>query len=163
LAEENEEAKKSARSFFGLDGGEFMGTGMTLEEWSATLELEKIHNSFVTQPRTEQRRRLDFVIKLAVEGSRIRSIDNFGSIRLESGVEYVMEGAWEKVADEIKWCSFEGVLSPLEGSDRESEYSKEVLEEGREQEKEYAKLWEPFKKLLQQAYDSRIDKSQQRH
>jgi hypothetical protein len=155
---------RSLRDFFGLDGGEFMNTGLTLEEWMLTLNLERVNNSYVTQDRAEQRRRREIVVKLAAEGARIRAIDNFGSIVVETAVENVMEGDWKRLLDDIEWCSFRAVFTPGRKEEREA-LSPEVLAEYREQERHYASLWEPFRKLLELAYAGRPqrDDGEERH
>lgn len=145
---------RSLRDLFGLDGGEFMDTGMTLKEWLAARDLERIKNSYVTQSRTEQKRRREIVIKLAVEGSRIRKIDRFGSAVLKSAVEDVMEGNWEEVQQDIEWCFFRHVFLPSREEDVEA-MEPEAVRKCREKGQHYAKLWEPFRKLLELAYAGR--------
>lgn len=145
---------RTLRDFFGLDGGEFMDTGLTLKEWWATRNLERIANSYVQQDRTEQRRRRELVVKIVLEGTRIREIDMFGSIVVESAVENVMEGDWKGVKEDIEWCTFKGTFVPSRKEDLET-LSPETLKEYRERERHYAELWRPFKKLLEIAYAGR--------
>ncbi len=141
--------EKTISEMLGLDGGEFMDTVLTLEEWMSALNLERIGHCFVTQKRHEQKRRLHYVIALAVEGFRVREIDNFGSAHLEWGVEWVMEGQWDKVKDLIEWSDFRNVFYVKGFSEGEES------EEHRRLREHYAELWSPFKELLQQAYLTR--------
>ncbi len=150
--------KTDLRDLFGLDGGEFMNTGLTLTEWLTTRDLKKIADSYVQQTRTEQRRRLHYVIQLAAEGKRIREMERFGSVVLESAVENVMEGNWEYVLHDIEWCTFKDALVPK--NDHRSSYSDTMLKEFEQQEEHYAKLWTPFRELLEQAYATREEQGQ---
>lgn len=132
---------KSLRELFGLDGGEFLDTGMTLEEWIATRELKRIHASYVQQDGREKKRRMAYVIRLCIEGQRVRDIDRFGSAVVEWGVEAVMEGDWDDVERSIEWCEFEGIF----GNGTEDEHRKE----------HYRSLWSGFSELLKDAIDTR--------
>jgi hypothetical protein len=155
----SDKTEKNLREFFGLDGGEFMNTGLTLAEWCATRDLEKIANSFVQQSRTEQKRRLHYVLRLAVEGARIREINNFGSVVVERAVEHVMEGAWEEVRHDVSWCLFEGALAPEEPEKR-AKMDPEDLAWKLDHERELRDLWAPFRRLLEEAYAGRVELGQ---
>ena len=149
---------KKIRKMFGLDGGEFLDTGMTMEEWMVTSAVERFRNSFGQQSGPEQRRRKEFVVLIVLEGTKAQDVDRFGSIVIESSIGHVMEGDWQAVTHDIEWCEFKGVLVPEKGHVREKEYDKSLLEQGRAREVKLAELWAPFRKILQEAYETRPDR-----
>jgi len=140
--------EKTAREWFGLDGGEFLNTGMTLEEWFAARQLERIAASYVVQPGHEQRRRREYALKLVRLGTEIKAKEMFGSIVADTSFVHVLEGDWERVREDIEWCHFRNFFADddVEAAEARSKY--------------YADLWEPFRKLLEEAYAGRIEPDQ---
>lgn len=144
------------QKLFGLEDDEASSFKEKLTQMLMRRNLERICNSYVQQEKHEQKRRLDLVIKLAVEGSRVREINRFGSIVVENAVEAVMEGDWGAVLSAIEWTTFKGILVPPDPKG----WHPERVEDMREREKELYELWGPFRELLHQAYAGRIEPGQ---
>ncbi len=152
------DGKKKIREMLGLDGGDFLGTGMSLEEHMQTRAVERFHRSYGQQMGPEQRRRREFVVRIVLEGAKVREVDRFGSAVMESSIGHIMEGDWKEVAHDIEWCEFKGILVPEEGSDDEKDYNASLLEQGRAREAKLAELWAPFRKILLECRETRPER-----
>ena len=77
----------------------FLGTGMTLEEFSALMTAEKLAASWCLQSRDERKRRRRAVILLSQELGRIEEKTVFATRNCELAIESVIEGDWKMVAE----------------------------------------------------------------
>lgn len=95
--------KKDARArlaeLLGPDSTNFLGTGLTMNEFIQLGNAEKMATAWCLQPREEQRRRLRAVIQLSIELGRIRETTNFATRLAELAIESVIEGDWKMVAE----------------------------------------------------------------
>lgn len=153
---DNKKKGKSVRDVLGLDSKDFLGTGMTFEQWHLQQQLERIQNSYVVQEPAEKKRRLTYVMQLVAEGLRIRSLPNgrFGSAVIEWALEHVMEGDWKGLDEDIAWVNFRGTLAPQQEHER-AKYEPAELARMDAQETEHAELWAIFGAMLQSARDTR--------
>jgi len=103
--------KKDPRERFaellGIDSKNFLGTGLTMQEFSLLHSAEKIATSWALQPREERSRRLATVVQLSVELTRIREVTNFSTRLAELAIESVIEGDWTAVKDWTESLGFE--------------------------------------------------------
>lgn len=92
----------------GSDSTNFLGTGLTLREFMQLGNAEKMAASWPLQPREEQRRRLDAVVRLSAELSRLRDTTQFSTRLAEMAIEAVIEGNWEMVEEWVDYFAFGG-------------------------------------------------------
>lgn len=95
----------------------------------------RVRQSYLVQPRVEQRRRLSYVIKLSVELDRIEKESVFATAFGMSGIEAVMEGNWEEVLWTYEHFSF--------------------AHEKKELQDRFCPLWQPYRDIIKAAYDTR--------
>jgi hypothetical protein len=81
----------------GPDSTNFFGTGLALREFMELHNAERVARSWALQPREEKRRRLNTVMRLSVELTRIREITVFSTGLAEQAIESVIEGDWKMV------------------------------------------------------------------
>ena len=83
----------------GADSTNFLGTGLTMNEFLQLAQAEKLAAAWCIQPRAEQRRRLRAVIQLSVELARIHETTTFATGLAELAIESVIEGDWKMVEE----------------------------------------------------------------
>lgn len=113
----------------------FLGTGLTLQEFMQLNMAEKVGESWFRQDRNERKRRLGFVMELTVELEKIKETTNFCTGLAELGIESVIEGDWKMVQEWAEHFTF-------------SEEASEIRES-------HASAYAHLSELLQQAYDTR--------
>lgn len=119
-----------------VESDNFMGTGLSLQEFLLCGKVDELANSFATQDKDERKRRLGFVVKLGAELDRMRSKGlQFGTALAEAAIESVILGDWKMVKDWANDFTFE----------HEHEQTRQT----------YAPLYAPFVGLLQEAFESR--------
>jgi len=93
---------------FGKGSPDFCGTGLTLEELMLSQGIKRMQNAFWMQERSEQKRRLDFIIRLSAEYQRIleKTIQSTGIAR--AAIEDVIDGDWEGLRISREMFTFEG-------------------------------------------------------
>lgn len=114
----------------------FMGSGMTMQEYMLCIDLDALARSFHRQMRPERTRRLKYVILLSAELERIRrEVGIFASGLAEGAIEDVLMGDWRRAKE------FAGDL---------------VFDmEGGEIQEVYQAAYAPFRELLQEVFDTR--------
>lgn len=89
-----------------IDSTNFLGTGLTLGEFVRLGNTEKMAASWALQPREERRRRLDAVMRLSVELTRVRETTEFSTRLAELAIESVIEGDWKMVEEWAEHFTF---------------------------------------------------------
>jgi hypothetical protein len=102
----DEAARARLSELLGSDSTNFLGTGLTMREFMRLHDAEKIARSWSLQPREEQRRRLDAVMRLSVELARVRESTVFSTRLAEMAIEAVIEGDWKMVSEWAEHFSF---------------------------------------------------------
>jgi hypothetical protein len=131
--------KKDSRErhagFFSPTSTNFFGTGLTLQEFMQLGMAEKIQVAWFQQQREERKRRLNFVVELSVELTKIKQEHVFCTGLAELGIESIIEGDWKMVQEWAEHFTFQD----------EQEGTRAT----------YASVYARFSELLQQAYDTR--------
>jgi hypothetical protein len=70
----------------------FLGTGMSFEEWFTAKEVDRVMRGFTHQDRRERKARLELAGRLAVELAKIREVSIFATGLGEGAIESVLEG-----------------------------------------------------------------------
>ena len=87
-------------------GDDFLGSGMTLEDYLTKRNIQEFGRNIASQMRDEQQRRMDLIIRLAVEYDHIRKTDLHGTAQLEMAIEDIIKGVPEKSFEErIGWMT----------------------------------------------------------
>jgi len=114
-------------------GSNFLGSGMTAAEFSMHRRLIDFERCISTQMNDESSRRLDIIIRIAVEYDRIRRINVQNCAALRSAMVDVIDGKESNDFDEtIKWMLRFGNYEDQELDDREKKRVAEMY-----------KLWAP--------------------
>jgi hypothetical protein len=131
-----EYSKERLSKLLDIESDNFLGTGMSLQDFMLCGLVEDINHSFVTQMKPERKRRLGFIRKLAAELDRIL-VDGhlFGSAIAEGGIGAVILGDWSEVKDIAEEFRFTD----------EDEHTRNT----------YAPIYANFVGLLQEAFDTR--------
>ena len=87
-----ETAREKILRYLDPNSENFMGSGMTMKQFSLVGYAEKTERSFARQNVGERRRRMDLMIRMAVELTKIREVNGFGTRLGESMIEDVIEG-----------------------------------------------------------------------
>jgi hypothetical protein len=85
----------------------FLGSGMTLQEFLLKGQVDVWRRSFVNQPRPERKRRLGLLIRLSAELLKVREQTSFGTGLAEAVLEDLIEGDWKMLREWAKHFSFE--------------------------------------------------------
>lgn len=115
--------------------GNFLGTGLSLQEWLIAGRLRDFQESFVSQDRGEKKRRMKFLILMSVELVKIREVSRFSTAQAEAAIECVIEGDWQMLNTWAKGFTFE--------------------EDGPEAAARYGPLWARFRELCLEAFQTR--------
>lgn len=103
--------KKDARTRLAelIDPGStnYLGTGLTMQEFMQLHTAEKVAASWTLQPREERKRRLGAVMRLSVELARIHETTQFSTRLAELAIEAVIEGDWKMVEEWAEHFAFE--------------------------------------------------------
>ena len=125
----------------------FLGTGMTLAEFSALMTAEKLASAWCLQSRDECKRRRRAVILLSQELGRIEEKTQFATRNCELAIESVIEGDWSMVEEWAEHFTFA------------AEFPANVTDEaGTNLRDKYAPVFATFRELLLQVL--RTDKEQ---
>lgn len=85
-------------------GSDFLGTGLSMREYFLSDGIERHRRSFCSQMRDEKDRRLDLIIRLAVEYRRICDQDRFGTAALTGAMHDIILGEKADAFDErVRW------------------------------------------------------------
>lgn len=84
----------------------FLGTGLTFEEFMQRHRAEQIAASWVLQSAEEKRRRRQAVIRLSQELGRIEETTKFSARLCELAIESVIEGDWTMVQEWAEHFAF---------------------------------------------------------
>lgn len=87
-------AKERLLEFFNPAGANFMGSGMSLAEWSAAHTVTQLQNVLTFQERPEIRRRLDLIIELGAEYKAIEAQTRFSTSFAKAVIEDIIKGDW---------------------------------------------------------------------
>jgi hypothetical protein len=88
---------RTLQSFLDPDSPNFMGLGMSIRELIATGQVSRNLRSFGQQDKDEQRRRLDYVIRLSAELTEILKATRFSTGLARQAIADVIEGDWSGV------------------------------------------------------------------
>ena len=102
----------------GLDSKNFLGTGLTFDEFMQLHRAEQIAASWALQAPEEKKRRLRAVIQLSIELGRICEAHGFSTGLAELAIEAVIEGDWKMVQEWAAHFTFD-----TEGEDLRSQYA----------------------------------------
>ena len=91
----------------GPDSTNFLNTGLSLREFMALHDAERLARSWSLQPREEKKRRLNAVVQLSAELSRIREITVFSTALAEQAIEAVIEADWKMVKSWAEHFAFD--------------------------------------------------------
>ena len=117
----------------------FLGTGMTLDEFSALMTAEKLAASWCLQSRDECKRRRRAVILLSQELGRIEEKTMSATRNCELAIEAVIEGDWKMVEEWAEHFTFA------------EEFPKNVTDEaGTNLRDKYVPVFVTFRELLLQ-------------
>lgn len=119
----------------GSTSNNFLGTGLTMEQFIQLHTAEEIAASWALQDKKERKRRLHLVMELCAELAKIKERVNFATGLAECGIEAVIKGDWSSVKD---WAN-----------------DLRFLDENEPLQKEYGAVYARFCELLQQAYATR--------
>jgi hypothetical protein len=103
------EKKDHAARFIELlspDSKNFLGTGLSMEEFFKLGRAEKFAASWANQDRDERKRRLKAVIALSIEMAKILETGGFATFWCERSIEAVIEGDWKMAADYADYFTF---------------------------------------------------------
>ena len=96
-------AKKNSRErlaeLLGADSTNFLGTGLTMQEFMRLHDAEKLSASWAIQPPVEKKRRRRAVLQLSIELGRICESHSFSTGLAELAIESVIEGDWKMVQE----------------------------------------------------------------
>lgn len=90
----------------GTGSKNFLGSGLTMEEFIQLFNAEKLAASWFIQPTEERKRRRRAVIRLSQELGRIEETTNFATRLGELAIEAVIEGDWKMVAEWAEHLTF---------------------------------------------------------
>lgn len=82
-------------------GDDFLGSGMSLQEYMTKRRIEDYNSNIASQMRDEQQRRMRLIVQLSVEYHRIRSQDLHGTALLENAIEEIIKGENQKEFDQL--------------------------------------------------------------
>lgn len=125
------EDKIKLLGWLGLRSRDFLGTGMSFQEWNLLNDLERFGKTFENQKRDEKNRRILGIIRLSHELVKIREVSNFSTAFGESCIEAVIKGDWHDLAQHAKWLTFSD-----EFANRPDER------------KFYSELWATFREII---------------
>lgn len=91
----------------GLDSKNFLGTGLTFNEFMQLHRAEQLAASWALQVPEEKKRRRRAVIQLSIELGRIRDTMEFSTALAELAIEAVIEGDWKMVEEWAEHFTFE--------------------------------------------------------
>ena len=109
----------------------FMGSGLSMEDFLRLGGAEKYAASWANQDQAERRRRLGAVMQLSIELAAIRQTTLFSTRLCELAIESVIEGDWKMVSEWAEGFTFD--------------------DEGGELRAKYAPVFATFRELLLQA------------
>lgn len=124
------------KELLSTEGDNFMGSGMSMQDYLLCLDLDTLSRSFNRQKRPERKRRMKFIVLLSAELEAIRQkVGIFSSGLAEGAIEGVIEGDWRLVKEFAGDFTFE--------------------HEGGETEKVYGPAYARFRELLMEAFNTR--------
>lgn len=135
----SDESTKKMMELFGYEDN-FLGTGMSFQEWCTHKEIKRIEASFTMQDGAEKKRRLHYIMKLSEEGAKIKAVSLFGTAWVDAAIESVIQGDWDEI---------EKVNLPM------SDMAKAHGGDNEERKEQLTKLWTPFREVLEEAYLTR--------
>jgi hypothetical protein len=92
---------------FGVDSKSVFGSGLDMGEYFQTLDFLRYQRCIVTQPKYEQRRRMEYILRLSVEHAAIVAQDRFSTAWSEACIESIIEGNWEDLRIRIGMLTFD--------------------------------------------------------
>lgn len=134
LTERPRAAKDKLKAYFDPKGDNFLGTGMSMQEFMASQRIEQIQCAYVTAERPERKHRLKYILLLSHELEEIKKTTIQATGLAEMSIEHIILGEWKTASDFIQWLAFED-------EDRSG----------------MAKIFAKFVKLLREAYETRPD------
>ena len=113
------EEKMTLLRWFDPKGNNFLGSGLTAEEYSIKRNIGEFNRYIFSQLGDEQKRRMDLVIRLSVEYHRIRREDLHGTASLEGAIESIIKGEEAERFDEsIGWMMEKRGTLALQGEEK---------------------------------------------
>jgi hypothetical protein len=102
------EAKKRLLAWVDTNGDNFLGSGMTFQDFMLSRQIERWKNSIpCLHDRTELRRRVRLIRRLAVAMDGVeRTSGVFGFAQLDMAIVAIINGDWaecQRIADELKY------------------------------------------------------------
>lgn len=102
------DGKKRLLAWLDTEGDDFLGTGMSFQDFMLSRQIERWKNSIsCLQDRTEQRRRVRLIRRLSVAMDEVeRTYGVFGFAQLDMAIVAIINGDWvecQRIADELKY------------------------------------------------------------
>lgn len=117
------------------DGNNFLGTGMTLQDFLAAYRLLDVQSNLLFQDLEERRRRVGLIIELGAALVEIRKQTLFAVGLAEGVIEDVVRGDWRMLREHAKMFRFEHESEDLR--------------------KTYGPIYAAFAAVCQKAFDTR--------
>lgn len=124
--------KEQLLSWLDPETSNFMGSGMGLMEFMLSGDIRRFRGSFGSQKNTEQRRRLNLIIRASKALHDIREVNIFATGFCEMAIEDVIKGDLRNLK---RWKD----KIPAEWASESNEYNE---------------LWAPFTKIIHEAIDT---------
>jgi hypothetical protein len=102
----NKDKRERFAELLGLDSKNFLGTGLTFDEFMKLHRAELLAASWALQAPEEKKRRRRAVIQLSIELGRVQTIANFSTGLAELAIEAVIEGDWTMVQEWAEHFTF---------------------------------------------------------
>ena len=104
---QGDDGKKWLKTFFDMEGDNFLGSGMTFHEWSRFGDVIRYHRWYGNRARDEKKRRMKYIIAMSSEHERVCAQDRFATSWSEACIEAVIEGDWNGVQSSAQGLKFE--------------------------------------------------------
>jgi hypothetical protein len=139
VSDKKKDRHERLAELLGPNSKNFLGTGMSLEEFSTLITAEKLAASWCVQPQDERKRRRRAVILLSQELGHIEEKTQFSTRLCELAIEAVIEGDWTMVEEWAEHFTFA------------EEFPKNVTDEtGTDLRDKYVPVFATFRELLLQ-------------
>lgn len=127
----------------------FLGTGMTMQEFWAHQSFGRFGNSFTNRRNDERNRRIDLIVRMAARYYDIQNQDIHATAQCRSAIEEVIDGKFDMLEQSMEWV---GIFSENEFASYKDRSSPEEWDKLVKEQQERQALWAPFRKLCFEAF-----------
>ncbi len=96
------------QKYLDVNNPDFMGSGMTFQEFMMVGEVERIRSSYSRQTREEKSRRRDAMVALTIEYTKILQQTHQATMWAREAIVEVLNGDWKEVKVCRDMLTFEG-------------------------------------------------------